>query len=212
MTTDLMDTLAADLAPVRAHAVERRLGLALLGGAVIAFAGVIIGMGLRPDMPHALGTPMFWIKIAYALALALAGGWAVERLARPVGKLGHRAAWGLLPLVMIALAAVWQTMAASAAARMPLVMGTSAAYCPWLILLTATPMFAALVWAMRGLAPTRLALGGAAVGLTAGAAGAAIYALHCPEAGAPFVAIWYTLGIASAGAVGWLAGPRLLRW
>ena len=66
-------------------------------------------------------------------------------------------------------------------------MGGSAASCPWMIVVIGAPVFAGLVWALRGLAPTRLALAGLCAGLTAGAAGAMAYALHCPEAGAPFV-------------------------
>jgi hypothetical protein len=65
---------------------------------------------------------------------------------------------------------------------------------------------------MKGLAPTRLALAGAAAGLLAGSAGALIYALHCPEMEAPFLAIWYLLGMLIPTAVGAAIGPRLLRW
>jgi hypothetical protein len=46
----------------------------------------------------------------------------------------------------------------------------------------------------------------------AGGAGAAVYALHCPELQAPFLAVWYVLGMAIPVAAGALLGPRLLRW
>jgi hypothetical protein len=46
----------------------------------------------------------------------------------------------------------------------------------------------------------------------AGAAGAWVYAFHCDESAAPFVAIWYTLGIALVGALGGMLGQWLLRW
>ncbi len=207
-----LDRLSAGLRPVPTHAVARRLGFALIAGGAVAFAGVTIGMGLRSDMRHALGTMMFWTKLGYTGALMAVGAWAMDRLARPVGAARQRLAWGLLPLLFIAAIAVWQIMAAPPFLRRLLVMGETAAFCPWLILLTAVPLFGALVWALRGLAPTRLARAGAVAGLTAGAAGAALYALHCPETGAPFVAIWYTLGIAGTGLVGRLTGPWLLRW
>jgi hypothetical protein len=51
------------------------------------------------------------------------------------------------------------------------------------------PMFAALLWALKGLAPTRPALAGAAAGALAGGAGAMVYALHCPELAAPYIAV-----------------------
>jgi hypothetical protein len=74
------------------------------------------------------------------------------------------------------------------------------------------PAFVALMWAMRGLAPTQLALSGAAAGLLSGAIGATVYSLHCPEMQAPFLAIWYLLGMLIPTALGALLGPRLLRW
>jgi hypothetical protein len=65
---------------------------------------------------------------------------------------------------------------------------------------------------MKGLSPTRLLLAGAAAGLLAGAIGAAVYALHCPEVEAPFIAIWYVIGMFIPAFFGALLGPRLLRW
>jgi hypothetical protein len=84
--------------------------------------------------------------------------------------------------------------------------------CPWYIAATSGPLLIALIWAVRGLAPTRLRLTGALVGLTAGGFGALVYCLHCPEVGAPFLAIWYSIGILIPCAIGALVGPRLLRW
>ena len=49
-------------------------------------------------------------------------------------------------------------------------------------------------------------------GMAAGGFGAAAYALSCPEAAGPFVAIWYSLGMVAAGVVGALLGPWALRW
>jgi hypothetical protein len=50
------------------------------------------------------------------------------------------------------------------------------------------------------------------VGLTAGALGAAVYALHCDEMAAPFLATWYLLGMTIPALIGAGAGLRLLRW
>lgn len=75
-------------------------------------------------------------------------------------------------------------------------------------LLLSLPALACILWALRGLAPTRVAQAGCAGGLLAGALGAAGYALGCPEAAASFMAIWYTLGIALAAWLGRALGPR----
>jgi hypothetical protein len=65
---------------------------------------------------------------------------------------------------------------------------------------------------LRGLAPTRPALAGAAAGALAGGVGGAVYALHCMELAAPFLAVWYVAGIVLPVVLGALLGPRLLRW
>jgi hypothetical protein len=96
--------------------------------------------------------------------------------------------------------------------REALVFGTTWRACAFNIALLSLPLFAALLWAMKGLAPTRLALAGATAGLLSGAAAALIYSLHCPELGAPFLGIWYPLGMLIPAAAGAIVGPRVLRW
>ncbi|MBC7444771.1 MAG: DUF1109 family protein [Polaromonas sp.] len=58
--------------------------------------------------------------------------------------------------------------------------------------------------------PGRRALAGA--GLLAGALSALVYALHCPESAAPFLAVWCMLGMAIPTLTGAVLGPRVLRW
>jgi hypothetical protein len=91
-------------------------------------------------------------------------------------------------------------------------MGKSAMICPFLVLGLAVPIFLALLRALGKLAPSRLRSAGALAGVTAGASAALVYCLHCPESTASFVVTWYSGGIALAGLIGALLGPRLLRW
>jgi hypothetical protein len=91
-------------------------------------------------------------------------------------------------------------------------MGSSARVCPFLVLAASLPPLAGLVWAMRGLAPTRLREAGAVVGLAAGGIGAFAYAWHCTEWGAAFLAVWYSAGIAAVTVLGAALGPFILRW
>jgi hypothetical protein len=78
--------------------------------------------------------------------------------------------------------------------------------------LLSLPALAGALWVLRSLAPTRPRAAGFAAGLFAGAAGAFGYAFACVEESAAFIALWYSLGIALAGALGALLGPRVLRW
>ena len=212
MTDELIDRLTGDLRPARQGVVPGRLLLGLAAGSVVALVWVVLGLGLRPDFPGALSTQMFWIKLAYVTALGGVSIWALDRLSRPAASSRGRLIWLTAPVVAIAMMSMVQLGPASSPERIALVMGHSAKMCPLLILATAAPIFAALVWALRGLAPTRPRLTGAVTGLAAGGMGAALYALHCPESGAAFVAIWYGLGILAASGAGALLGPRVLRW
>ena len=121
-----------------------------------------------------------------------------DAVALPLGVM-----WGLGALA-------W--LQAEPAARDALLWGQTWRVCAFNIAGIALPVFAGLVLALRGLAPTRPVLAGAAAGLAAGAAGAAVYALHCPELGAPFIAVWYSAGMALTTVAGAAAGARWLRW
>jgi hypothetical protein len=208
MTDDLIEHLSSGLRPIRKGAVTARLAIAIAVGFVVSLAGVALALGLRPDM----ASRMFWMKAAYAASYAAVGVFCVERIARPPGLPGRRLGWLAAPAVGIIVAAALQAARTPGPEVRGLVMGHSAMVCPWFIAATSAPLLVALIWAVKGLAPTRLRLAGALAGLTAGGFGALIYCLHCPEVGAPFVAIWYSLGILIPCLVGALAGPRLLRW
>jgi hypothetical protein len=138
--------------------------------------------------------------------------WPFARLARPVAH--TRAPWRLVGAVVLAMVLLgsWQVLQAEPGSRSQALLGHSWASCPWNVLLLSLPALGGAFWALRGLAPTRPRAAGLAAGLLAGAVGAAGYALSCSELSMAFVAVWYTLGIALAGALGALLGPRLLRW
>ena len=212
METDaLIDSLSADLVPVAPGATARRLGLGLGLGAVASAALMLGWLGPRPDIAHAVATPMFWVKLGYAAVLGLVLSIALGRLARPAAKVGALGAMTAAPFLVLAVMAALRLAAAEPGAHAQLLMGGSASLCPWRILLLSLPLMAGAVWALRGLAPTRLTLAGLVAGGCAGGFGAAIYAIACDETAAPFVAVWYTLGMLLAAALGGL-GSRWLRW
>jgi hypothetical protein len=211
-TDELIENLSAGLAPVSRGAVLRRLVIGIGAGAIVSTAFMLITLGLRPDLHAAMGTSAFWMKFFYALVLALIGLWVVERLARPGVRANWQTALEIVPLGAIALIAVFRLAAAPPQMRMPMMMGHSAMVCPWLILGLSLPILAGGIWAVRGLAPVRLTQAGFALGILAGATSAFVYGFHCNEIGMPFVAIFYTLGIAAAGVIGAVLGRFALRW
>ena len=211
-TDDLVSLLASGAGAVDPGAARRRWSLALSGGTLVATLLVFAWLEVNPALGRDARAPMFWVKEAFCAALAVGALMAVARLGRPGAPLG-----GLRPLLALLVAALWMLAAvvlltADAAERSDLILGISWTECSVNIALLSMPVFAAMVWLMRGLAPTRLRLAGAAAGFAAGAMGALVYTLHCPELEAPFLAIWYVLGMLIPATLGALVGPRLLRW
>ena len=211
-TDDLIQSLSASPAPVVPGAVTRRVLIGLGLGAASSAALMIAWLGVRPDLHDAMATRIFWAKFAYTLLTGLLLTAALTRLARPGGRIGAFAVAIAAPLAVMVAMASMRMANADPEMRMPLLMGDSASVCPWRIFIIGLPVLAGAVWAVRGLAPTRLTLAGLVAGGCAGAFGAAIYGFHCDETASPFVVIFYTLGMAAVAALGALAGSRWLRW
>jgi len=211
-TDDLIANLTSDLKPVRRGGLELLLGAGLVAGAVVTAGMMAMWLGVRPDLHTAMRGFAFWMKAIYTLALTVVGFLLVERAGRPGSRLLPTALLALLALAIIWVIGVMQMMHAPAADKPSLFFGASYTVCPRNILVLSLPILVGVVLAMRRMAPTRPALAGAAAGLLAGSGGASVYGLHCPEASAMFVAVWYSLGIALAGAVGAVSGKLLLRW
>lgn len=207
-----MAMLASGAGGVEDDVVRRRHALAVGWGALGATLLMAVLLGVRRDLAQAIMLPMFWAKLAYVAALAAAGVLAAVRLSIPGGRLGK------VPLaIALAVGAMWLLAAivlagADAPTRRELFFGATWRTCPLLVALLASPVFVAVAWAMRGLAPTRLRLAGTAAGFAAGGVGALIYSLHCPELAAPFLGFWYLLGVLIPTLAGAVLGPPLFRW
>jgi hypothetical protein len=210
-TDELIASLSADLPKVAPGAVPRRVALGLGLGALASAAVMLAWLGPRPDLAQAMLTPMFWMKLAYAAATGLILAVVLARLARPAARPGVLAAVAAGPFTVVALMALARIAQAPPETRQALLMGHTSMLCPWRIAAIGLPVLAGAVWAVRGLAPTRLTLAGLVAGGCAGSLGAAVYAVACDETSAPFLAIWYTLGMVLLAILG-AAASRLLRW
>ena len=211
-TDELVTMLAAGAGAVEPGATARRYTVALGWGAFGATLLMAIVLGVRPDLAEAARLPMFWVKLAFPASVAAGALYAAARLSRPGVQLGRVPAALAAPVLAMWLLAALVLATAAAGEREELIFGGSWSACPLFIALLSLPVFAAALWAMKGLAPTRLALSGAAAGLLAGSVGALVYALYCTEMAAPFLALWYLLGMLIPTAAGAAIGPRLLRW
>ena len=211
-TDDLVSMLSTGAEPVDPKRVTWRYLLAVGGGSLAALVLMATTLKLNPALPQELSEPMFWVRETFCASLGVVGIVGIARLARPGRPLGLIPVGIALPVIaMWALAAVI-LLTAPSLSRAQLIFGRTARVCPFLIAMIAVPPFFALIWTLRGLAPTRLRLTGGTAGFAAGAIGALAYSLHCPELAAPFIGIWYLLGITICATLGVWAGPRLLRW
>ena len=210
-TDDLVLMLATGAGAVDAKTPLRRYLVAVGCATLVATLVMAIWLGVRPTLTGDMDQPMLWIKEIFCIALVAVGLFMVARLARPGAGLAWAPAVLAAPLLAMWGLAVFDLLAASPEDRTRLLLGISWTECPYNIVVLSVPIFVAIVWAMKGLAPTRLRLAGAAAGFASGAIGALVYSLHCPELAAPFVGVWYVIGMLIPTAAGALLGPRLLR-
>jgi hypothetical protein len=211
-TDDLISILATGVTPVDRHALSRRFSIALLAGGIGSVVLMALIFGVRPDIRLMLGVPLFWAKLAFSFSLGLASLWLAARVSRPGVAAGTARLAVAVPVLVVWVAAFVVLMGAPSSERPALILGSTWRVCPFNITLLSVPAFIAIMAALRGLAPTRLRVAGAAGGLLAGTIATLAYSLHCPEMGVAFWAVWYVLGMSIPTIVGALAGPRLLRW
>jgi hypothetical protein len=211
-TENLTTLLAANLEPVDAGRATWRYTLGMTAGALAALILTAGVLHVNPALPHEVSEFAFWVRELYCSSLGVLAVLCVARLGRPSTRLG------LLPtgiavvvLIMWILGAISLSSAASQS-RIHLLLGTTFAVCPFLIAFISAPLFFSFLWILEDLAPTRLRWAGAGAGFAAGAIGALIYTLHCPEPTTPFIATWYLLGMSIPTVAGASLSRRVLRW
>jgi hypothetical protein len=211
-TDDLIAMLATNAEPASYRVGRDKLFAAAGLGTLGAFVLMYFSLGLRPDLGQAVALPMFWVKLGFPAVVAIFATLSLVRIGSPGMQLGMLRMGLALPLVVLWAMAILVLANASPETRPALIFGSTWTKCAFSIAGLAVPTWLAAFWAMKQFAPTQLRQAGAVAGLFAGAAAATVYALHCPEMQAPFLAIWYVLGILLPTVIGWAAGPKLLHW
>ena len=212
-THDLVRVLAQNLTPVDRNAVENRLNGALMSGLAGATALSITLFGVASDMPEQLLTAAFWMRVSLPLALIAAALKLVACLVRPGMAVRFAGLMVMVPVVTMVLGATVFVLATPPAYRLDLFPADTS----WrgtigtIVLLSVPPLFAA-IHAMRGLAPTRIALAGAGAGLLAGAQGGLIYAMYCPDMPVPYFSMLHVWVISITTASGAALASASLRW
>jgi hypothetical protein len=209
-TDDLIAFLARGETPTEQPRVMRMVLIAAAGGLAIA-AGLVVAMhAVRPDIGAAMAPVM--LKALFSAAFAAIALPLMLNLARPGRPLRQRvlALLGFIAIIVVVCAI--SLIGMNPQERLRAWIGPGFPWCLVFVPLLAAPTAAALVWLVRGLAPTSLAKTGAAIGATAGGVGAMAYAMYCPVDSVAFVTTWYSLAIGLCAALGAVLGGRLLRW
>lgn len=211
-TNDLIALLATEASATPTVSPLRRCAQATAAGVAVSLVLVLTLWGLNPELNSLAHTQAFWVKVVWLVLTCTFAAPVVMHLARPgvaAGRGVRGIAAALLGMAMLALA---QVATVDADTGMQLMLGGSWQICSASIAALSVPLLAALLWMLRGMAPTRPALAGASAGLMAGAMSGLVYSLHCPETAYAFLAVWYVAGMAVMTGVGALLGSRLLRW
>jgi hypothetical protein len=217
MQTDmLIDQLVAELAPVQPR--RRWREAALLAGLVLLEIPLFLMLSeLRPDMPQAMAAPAFWWKSGSFAVIALLAGAAMLISLDPATTTPHRVAgwWrGLAVFAPVALVLGWliDAGASGRSALLTRLEWRDGLDCLMNIALLTLPLVLALGVLMHRGAPTRPGRTAAAAGLAAAAAGAVVFALHCPHDDPLYVAVWYGGAVLGMAGLARLVLPRLVRW
>lgn len=209
---DLIEGLAGELEPVRPRRLLRG-GFWVTAGWIGGGALLLWIFGMRYDL--AAGTPMaplpmlaFWLIVA----LGLAAAWSALRMGLPgVGRDYSGWRWAGLAALALPLTAILIGVGDSHGA-MEAMKPEHGMGCTIDGLVAGTGVGVALFAWLKGGAPTSPSRAGWVIGIAAGAAGAAVVALHCASNDMIHIVFWHGLAIPLWAAAGRLLLTPLLRW
>lgn len=209
MNDALLDSLAADLAPVRPRKAGRDF-LLVAAFALAETALVFVAGYVRPDLHAAMVIPSFWWKaVAFALIGVSAAGVAVRsmgpadrmRLTAPLAA----SVLGLLAGVILLL----RSQAPSMAGAMDMVNGMS---CTVTVLLLSLPMSGLFAWLLHRGAPARPAAAAAAAALASAGWGAFLFTFRCPHDDMGYNLFWFPFALFLTSLLLSLGFRRAARW
>ena len=208
---ELIEALAKDGKPV--HPLRSPLVRMVTWMACAApVVGVItIAMGLRPDLPELLVDARWVAEQGFALMTALFAGLAAFHLSVP----GHNARWVALPIVsalgwlLLLGAGCVRDISQSGMAAISLVPEPECLFLISLIGLAPAAILLRMVFQGVPIFPARTLFAAALAAAALGAFGLRL--VHDQDLGI-MVLVWQFGSVALVAAIGWIAGPFILRW
>lgn len=209
---DFLDSLAADLKPVRRRSIRMdALAVAAVCSVELAVF-LMVGMG-RPDLGAAFSLPIFWWKLASLGSLAAVGLLTALRSFDPEVS-PKRGLYAMLAIVVLALC-----LGGGFAALLPTggdfstrLNWREGLHCLVFVVGLSVPPVTLLARQMDRGAPTHRGGAALAVGVGSAAWAGFVFVFACPHDDALYVGFWYSLSCGlTALAVRFLL-TRLVRW
>ena len=208
-TDQLIRAMAADAGSAARFGLSTTLLLWGIAAAALSFILLTGTAGVRPDFIAALKNGPIPFKLAVTLSLTASAFFLVRRAARPEDA-PQVLPYAIPPIVVVVGGIIFELVVTRIDTQN--LTGRTPFDCVALVALYSVCPLVAVFVALRRSAARSPAIAGVAAGLFAAGIGSSIYALHCPNDDAVFVALWYGTAIVLVTVIGALAGRRLLDW
>jgi len=194
-------------------------GAAPRGGSLLHFTTPLVAVGLICTLGAILfledafasidthGFSPMIVKWGFSLAVLLLSAFALWAIGRPGRRSGGATRALAVPFALVAALVLLELLVGKF--TFP---GATWKQCLVAMAVMSPVAFIGAILAARWLAPTNLRRAGLAAGLFGGAVAMTAYSPFCPEHGMLYLAVFYCLPILAMAGLGWLLGPRLLRW
>jgi len=209
-TTDLIELLAKDVRP--AIPLNHVLAHSAIAGILITGIAFFALIGFRPDIIGALASGRFLFKFVVTLALAISSATLLMKAGKPGVIMGTSKLHLLIPIALLASAAVVEIVAMPPETWAARAVGHNAMNCLTIIPALSIGPLACFIYGLKRGAPEPPGMAGLIAGLTAAGIAATFYASNCDDDSPLFVLLWYPIAVAAVALVGYVAGRRLLRW
>ena len=209
-TDDLIRSLSVD--EKSRWRVGNLLTAALLAAVPVSVILFFTEMGIRPDIATAVENPLFDLKFAVTISIALSAVAMSLHLSRPEASPKSMLLLLAIPIALLAGGIVYELMQPQRVEWTARMLGKNSRICLTAIPAMSLPLLAAALVALRHGAPSRPAIAGAFAGLLSGGLAATLYAAHCTDDSPLFVALWYSLAIGLVAIVGAIVGWRVLKF
>ena len=210
-TGDFINALVEDQG-MRQPTIGLGLSMRMAAGLAVSLVIFFTSLGVRADFASAVFDPHVVFKFMFAVSL-FGSLWPLAvQAVRPERLIVPLLRWLVVPLLVLGGGVVFQLTTSPADYWLSGMVGRYPGACLVNIPVLAIGPLAVLLLMLRSGAPTQPVLSGAVAGAVSGGLAAFLYALHCPDDSALFVALWYLLAIGIVTAAGAVIGARYLRW